>query len=70
VSLIQACADVGNEKTKERETASLIRAAKELRCKALMVITLDYEKVEKTGNRVVVFKPLWKWLIGSPVDSS
>ena len=29
------------------------------------VVTLDYEKEEKINKHVVVFKPLWKWLIGT-----
>lgn len=65
IALIQACAEVDNPRTKERETASLVRAARELKCKDLFVITLDYDKVEKIDNRDVIFKPLWKWLIGS-----
>lgn len=64
-TLIQACANLDDFKVKERETASLVRAGKELKCKDLLVITLDYEKEEKIDNKIVVFKPLWKWLLGA-----
>jgi len=62
-SLIQVCADINDFKTKERETASLIKASKELKCKDLIVITIDYEKEEKVNNKKAIFIPLWKWLI-------
>lgn len=64
-TLIQACSDVNDFKTKEREIASLVKTGRELRCKDLIVITLDYEKEEKFQRKNVVFKPLWKWLIGA-----
>ena len=64
-TLIQACVDVDNFRTKERETTSLVRVANELKCKDLIVVTLDYEKKEKINKHIVVFKPLWKWLIGT-----
>lgn len=64
-ALVQVCADVENPKTRERETASLVRAGKELKCKDLLVITFDYDKVDTIEDREVVFKPIWKWLIGS-----
>ena len=62
-TLIQACFNVDDFKARERETTSLAKASKELKCRHLMVITLDYEKEEKIGNRTIIFKPLWKWLI-------
>jgi hypothetical protein len=62
-TLIQACADVSDFRTKERETLSLVKISKELKCRDLIVITLDYDKQEKIANKIIVFKPLWKWLI-------
>lgn len=62
-TLIQVCADIGDFKTKERETFSLVKISKELKCNELVVITFDYEKEEKIGNKTIIFKPLWKWLI-------
>lgn len=62
-TLIQACANIGDFKTKERETSVLVKISRELKCKDLMVITLGYDKEEKIQNKTIVFKPLWKWLI-------
>jgi len=63
-ALIQVCANVDDFRTKERETTALLKASGEVKCGDLMVITFDYEKEEKIKNKKVVFKPLWKWLIG------
>jgi predicted AAA+ superfamily ATPase len=62
--LIQVSADIGELKTREREISSLAKASQAVKCKNLSVITLDYEKQEKIGKNTVVFKPLWKWLVG------
>jgi len=64
-TLIQVCADVEDFRTKEREIASLVKVGKELKCKELLVITFDYEKEEIIDKRKVVFKPLWRWLVGA-----
>ncbi len=62
--LIQVCYNPLDESTKERETKPLVRAAAELKCKNLLVITSDHEKTEKIGKYKVTFTPLWKWLLG------
>lgn len=62
--LIQVCYNMDNPETKKRETRSLLKASKELRCKDLLVITSDYEAEEKRGSAVIKFVPLWKWLLG------
>ena len=62
-SLIQACYDILEYRTKEREINSLIRAGEKLRCKNLYVITLDYESQETYGNHKIEFIPLWKWAL-------
>ncbi len=61
--LIQVCYNPLDESTKERETKPLVRAAIELRCKNLLVITSDYEKTEKKGKYKIQYTPLWKWLL-------
>lgn len=66
--LIQVCYDLSNEKTKARELLGLVRAAKELRCTNLLLITSDTEKKEEldsgSGIKAVVrYTPLWKWLL-------
>lgn len=61
--LIQVGYDLSNEKVKKREINSLIKASNELKCKELLVITEDYETEEKIDEKIIVYKPLWKWLI-------
>lgn len=47
----------------ERETKSLIKASKELRCKDLKIITWDYEDEEILDKNTIKFIPIWKWLL-------
>jgi predicted AAA+ superfamily ATPase len=61
--LIQACYDIEDFNTKERETSALAKASKELKCNNLLVITWNYEKTEKHKNKKIKFIPLWKWLL-------
>lgn len=62
-ALIQSCYDVTDYITKEREVNSLLRAAVELKCSDLKVITYDYDKIELHDGRKIVFIPAWKWLL-------
>lgn len=66
--LIQVCYNLSNEETKARELQGLAQAAKELRCKNLLLITSDTEKREELEPRfgikaIVRYIPLWKWLL-------
>jgi predicted AAA+ superfamily ATPase len=65
--LIQVCYDIENEKTKEREINSLIKAGKELNCKNLLIITDDYEGKEKINSKTILYKPLWKLLLSEKI---
>jgi predicted AAA+ superfamily ATPase len=62
--LIQVCYNVDDPKTKEREVKSLVRAAGELDCNDLLVITWDEEGEEEFKGCRIRFVPLWKWLPG------
>lgn len=62
--LVQVCYDIEDYNTKERELKALIKASTELKCKNLLVITWDFEGEEKIKSRKIIFKPLWKWLLG------
>ena len=62
--LIQACYDIGNADTKEREIKGLLKASDDLRCNNLVVITWDYEGEEKVDGKKIVYVPLWKWILG------
>ncbi len=61
--LVQACYDLSNIATREREVSALLRGGAELKCKNLLIITSDYEAEEKRGSAVIKFIPLWKWLL-------
>lgn len=61
--LIQVCYDIEDAKSKERELKALIKASKALNCKNLLVITWDYEGIEKFKSKMIKFIPLWKWLL-------
>lgn len=65
-SLIQVCQKLDHPKTLEREIRGLLKAARELRCDNLILLTEDTEKVEQAQwfglSGEVKYIPLWKWL--------
>lgn len=65
--IIQACYDIKNLETKEREIRALLKASKELNCKELLVITEDYEAEEEAEwfglKGKIKFIPFWKWVL-------
>ncbi len=63
IQLIQVCYDPTDETTKERETKQLIKAAIELKCKNLLIITSNYEATETIQKQAIAYTPLWKWLL-------
>jgi len=62
--LIQVCWDVGDRETKLREVKALVKAMKEFRLKEGLVLTGDFEGEEKVGGRRILYRPLWRWLLG------
>ncbi len=62
--LIQVCYYIDDPKTKERELKSLVKAAGELDCRDLLVITWDWEGNEEFKGCDIRFVPLWQWLQG------
>jgi len=48
---------------KKREISGLIKAAEELECNDLLVITWEYDGVDLIGEKKIVYRPLWKWLL-------
>lgn len=61
-ALIQACFDINDYTTKERELKSLLKAGEEFQCSNLLVITSDYGSEERFKGKKIKFIPLWKWL--------
>ena len=66
--LTQVCYDVGDFDTKKREITALLSASKELKCNNLLVITSDYENMERHKGKKIKFIPLWKWLLSEEKD--
>ena len=61
--LIQVCYRTDKLETKEREIKALIEASEELSCNDLLIITWDYEQLDKFKGKEIKFVPLWKWLL-------
>lgn len=61
--LIQVCYTLGHPETKAREFKALVKAAKELRCRNLLIITEDNEGSERYKGYTIQFVPLWRWLL-------
>ncbi len=61
--LIQVCHDIGNQKTKERETKALLKAMKELKQAEGTVLTEDYDGDERIEKYKIKFISLKKWLL-------
>ena len=60
---IQACWDIQNEKTKNREIRSLLKVMKTSGKEQATVITQDYEATEQIKEKKIRFLPLWRWLL-------
>ena len=60
--LIQVCYNIDDYDTKKREVKALIKAGKELKCRNLLVITENKEEEKKVNGKIIVYKPLCKWL--------
>ncbi len=65
--LIQVCCEPGEPAVWEREMKALLKAAEELGCADLLVITAEHDAVEQVRwhdlSRKVRFVPLWRWLL-------
>ncbi|MBI4812215.1 ATP-binding protein [Candidatus Falkowbacteria bacterium] len=61
--LIQAAWTLADKKTKEREIKSLLAAMDELKLKEGLILTRDEEAEIKTKNKIIVVKPVWKWIL-------
>ena len=61
--LIQVCADVSNDDTKEREVKGLLAAMKVFGLEKGTIITDDFEGEELVGEKKIQYLPLWNWLL-------
>ena len=62
VELIQVSADISGQKTFNRETNALFRAATELNCNNLTLITLYENRTYTVDNQTINIVPVLKWL--------
>jgi predicted AAA+ superfamily ATPase len=63
VELIQVCYDLEDYDVRAREFKSLLRAAKELGCAELLVITSERSGTENYRGKSIQLVPLWQWLL-------
>jgi predicted AAA+ superfamily ATPase len=65
--LIQACFSLENQKTRDREIRSLLKAGHELGCSKLTVLSLHEERMEECewfGIKATInYMPIYKWLL-------
>jgi len=61
--VIQVCQDTEDEETKKREIRGMIKAMDGFGLSEGLVITKDFEGEERIGERKIIYKPLWKWLL-------
>ncbi|MFH1636989.1 MAG: DUF4143 domain-containing protein [Candidatus Woesearchaeota archaeon] len=61
--LIQACYDLSDESTKEREVKSLLSAMDAFSLKEGTIITYDEEGIEEYGKKKIKLVPLWELLL-------
>jgi len=64
-ALVQVTYATSPDEIEERETRALTKAAKELGCGNLTVVTWDYAGKGELDGRVVEYAPLWKWLMSN-----
>ncbi|MDR0724997.1 MAG: ATP-binding protein, partial [Prevotellaceae bacterium] len=62
VELIQVSADISSVKTFNRETNALLRAAAELHCSNLTLITLNENRTYSVNNLIINIVPVLEWL--------
>jgi len=63
VGLIQVADNLDNEKARVREINSLERAMHELKLREALILTEDNEEEIKLKEKVIVAKPVYKWLL-------
>ncbi|MBI4649780.1 ATP-binding protein [Candidatus Desantisbacteria bacterium] len=62
-NLIQVCWNLEEEKTKEREIKGLINAMEELNLSYGLILTHNDEDKIKINEKLIMIKPVYKWLL-------
>lgn len=63
IELIQVTYDIGDPKTRQREIAGLLEAAKTYKINKASIITLNQEESFKVNGVKINIIPIWKWLL-------
>lgn len=61
--LIQVCYNMDDLETRVREIRALEKASRELKCKELLIISRDMDKIEQIKDIRIEVIPLWKFLL-------
>jgi hypothetical protein len=64
LKLIQVADNLDNEKTRQRELNALEKAMDELKLKTALILTEDTEEEIALKGKVLMVKPIYKWLLG------
>ena len=67
LKLIQVADNLDNEKTRQRELNALEKAMDELKLKTALILTEDTEEEIVLKGKVLMVKPIYKWLLGGGV---
>ena len=60
---IQVCLSLDNPETKKREFNGLVEALREYSLKEGLILTFDKEYEIKERDKIIIVKPVWKWLL-------
>ncbi|NOQ53409.1 MAG: AAA family ATPase [Thermoplasmata archaeon] len=61
--LVQSCYDLSEAKTRRREEGALLRGMKHVGLERGTIVTCDEEGEESMEGKVIVYRPLWRWLV-------
>ncbi len=61
--LVQSCYDLSEAKTRRREEGALLRGMKHFGLERGTIVTWDEEGEESMEGKVIVYRPLWRWLV-------
>jgi hypothetical protein len=67
LKLIQVADNLDNDKTRQREINALIKAMDELKLKTALILAEDTEEELELEGKVIMVKPIYKWLLGEGV---
>lgn len=61
--LLQVCTSLQDIDTRKRELRAILKAAREVSCSKLSIITKEEEGIITTKGEKIMLIPLWKWLL-------